>query len=206
MANRWRVVGEDKNEIPRIDIDSARRESQWQVYAGSRKLAAILAAILVFAGTVSTSLTIAFLHQRHELLDVLREKRTLEKRVSIMTATSTSLVDDQNAWRTQTERYAERHGWGDLVYSIAAAVPPNVYLDDVEVSGRTADSPIHLTGSGESVSDAREFAERLALSPVIADPVLTETSSDKTGASDRVMFTMVASGQTPLSSESGSDH
>src|SRR5579862_7258559 len=159
MASKWNVVGQDRDEIPRIDIDRVRRESQWQVFTVSRRLTVILAAVALFAGTVSTSLTLGFFQQRRDLAEVTRNKQNLDRRAGVLTGEANSLGEDQTAWRKQNDREAQRHDWGDLMYAIAASVPPKVYLDDLDVQGRASSSPIVIEGSGTSVADVRLLAE-----------------------------------------------
>src|SRR5256885_811350 len=93
--SKWQVVGQDSDEIPRIDVDRVRRDSQWSVYVGSRRIAVILGAVLLFAGTVSTSTTAGFFQQRHDLTTVVKSKTALNKRVAGLSQVSVSLAFDQ---------------------------------------------------------------------------------------------------------------
>ena len=201
-AVNWQIVGRDSEEIPRIDIDRDRRDAQKKIYTASRRTSLVLCGVLLFAATVSTPVTTDFFQQRRELSEVTHMRGAMDHRVKGLSSLSTSLDADQAAWRQHHSRDAQRHGWGDLLYSIAAAVPPTVYLDDLQIQGRVSGSPIVLQAETQNMSSIRPFVDTLSQSPQIMGPRLTETNGDPTDKQLPIRFRLDMAGQMPLSNES----
>lgn len=198
---KWQIVGQESQELPRIDLDKERREEQNKVYTASRRIGLIVIGILFYACTVLTSASISYYHQRHVYQTLVNDKTSYNARFNKLTRESALLDNERAAWRKQMARINRRRGWGDLLYSVASISPKGVYLDYLQVQGSSSNSPIIIEGSTSSIHNIRSYADALTKSPVLADIHLSESLNDVNAMENEVKFKIEATGLLQLTDD-----
>jgi len=172
--------------LPVIDLSRERREERRGVLRRSRRhTAAILAAIVL---TVAVPLPLTL-----QALTLYRESRTTEHQVAGVQQRLKRVMADGgevdakiSRWTRLVESQQARHAWGGTLPALAACLPDDVCLQQVQISCKGRGTQVQLQGTASTMTGLHAFTAALAHSSVFAHMHLDETTVSSSGATFRI--------------------
>jgi Tfp pilus assembly protein PilN len=154
--------------LPLIDLNGDRREERRLILSRSRRHAAAIAALFVTACVVLVPLTLQAVTLRHELGKAEVQAQEARKRLQSMTDSSALMDSRIGLWERLRQTQQSRQAWGAAFPSLAACLPQDVFLDQVQITGKDSDIEIQLQGSAGTMTGLRAFTKALAASPTFS--------------------------------------
>lgn len=167
--------------LPLVDLNRERREERRSVLRRSRRhLTAVLASVAL-AVTVPLPLTLQTLALHRECSKAQGQAAGVRKRLQSVTAASGELDAKISRWTRLVRSQQARQDWGATLPTLAACLPDDVSLLQVQISRKDRAAQIQLQGSAETMAGLRAFTAALARSPLFARVHLDETTAGRGG-------------------------
>lgn len=188
----WDAETPHLERIPRIDLHARRSGARRALFQRSRRSLALLAATLATLLFLALPLT-ASCFQKQAVLRATRaaaardgaEKMRIEK----TSVTATARLETSRRLERSRER---RLAWRSVLTSLASCLPPDAYLDNLELRGESGRVTIQLRGAALSAREAHRFADTLLQSRSVLRVRLSETTSDTSIGPSGLRFSLEA--------------
>lgn len=167
--------------LPLVDLNLERREERRSVLRRSRRHVAAILAASALAVTVPLPLTLQAFKLRHEYQNAAREAVGARQRLQLVTTISGELDAKISLWTRLAQSQQNRHAWEAALPTLAACLPGDVSVQQVEIAQKNKDTQVQLQGSAETMAGLRTFTAALARSPLFANLRLNETTSVSSG-------------------------
>ena len=174
--------------LPQIDLNRDRREERLLVLRRSRRHAAALLAVIAAAGAALVPLTVQAVAFRHELWKTEGEAKRNKAKLQSMDSANAQLDGRINLWERLAQTQQSRRAWGATFPALAACLPQDVYLHEIQIANQDNDIEIEVQGAARSMTGLRAFANSLQESPTFAHVHLDEATVDNTEAHSGLTF------------------
>lgn len=164
--------------LPLIDLNRDRREERRLVRRRSRRYGAAILAAIAAAGALLVPLTLQTMALRRELRKSEGQAKGERVRLKFATGASMQLDGQIRLWELLGQTQQSRRACGATFPSLAACLPQNVSLHQVQISSQGKDVQIQLQGSAGTIAGLRAFINDLQASPMFARVHLDEAMAD----------------------------
>ncbi len=186
--------------LPLVDLNLERREERRSVLRRSRRHVAAIVAAFALAVTVPLPLTLQAFKLRHEYQNAERQAAGVRQRLQSVTTISGEMDAKISLWTRLAQSQQNRHAWEAALPSLAACLPVDVSVQQVEIAQKNKDTQVQLQGSAETMAGLRTFTTALTRSPLFANLRLNETTSVPSGVNFQMTGSLsgaAASGTEP---------
>lgn len=174
--------------LPLIDLNKDRREERRQVFRRSQRHGLALLALTIAAGAILVPLTLQVAALRRALRKTEGHAREERDRLRSVTAASTQLDGQIGLWERLKQTQLSRRVWGATFPSLAACLPEDVFLQQVQIGTQDNDAEIHLQGSARTMAGLRTFTTALEESPMFARIHLDDATTDTSAGHKSLSF------------------
>jgi Tfp pilus assembly protein PilN len=193
---KWEAPGLDQSRILRIDLNQERREEQSRLYAQNcRRLVWLSIALLGSLTLVAVTGQIA--QKRAQLRRVQRQVEGMDKRLQSLQQANGKLETEQIRWTQLQQSQQRRQLWRDTLTTLAEAMPPSMYADQIHAEDRGAQIHISAQGAAESIASVKQCVYVLAKSPLLSNVRLTETAANRALGSGGINYKIEADMDMP---------
>jgi Tfp pilus assembly protein PilN len=177
--------------FPLVDLNRERREERRAVYRRSRRYSAGIMVTILIAATVPLPLTLQALTLRRECHKGERQETEVRQRLQSATAASGAMDAKIGRWTQLVQSQQARHEWDVTLPALAACLPDDVSLQQIQISEKGKGTQVQLQGSAGTMTGLHTFTAALARSSGFLRLHLDETTvgSSKAG-SNGVTFRM----------------
>lgn len=170
--------------LPLVDLNRERREERRGVHRRSRRHMAAILATITLAVTVPLPLTLQVLTLRRECQKDERQETEVRQRLQSATAAGGAMDAKISCWTRLVQSQQARHAWDVTLPALAACLPNDVSLQQIQISDKGKDMQVQLQGSAGTMAGLRTFTAALARSSVFPRLHLDETTAgpSKAGA------------------------
>lgn len=164
--------------LPRVDLNWERREERTRILVRSRRWLGALATLLVLGPVFLVPLTTQAILLGTERAHFETQIADVQTRLGAVSSASDRVEAQLGLWTRFSESQDNRQAWEGMLPALAAALPSDASLSQVQISRGADGLRIAAQGSSETMGGVRSFLAALATSRNFARVRLTETTSD----------------------------
>jgi Tfp pilus assembly protein PilN len=132
---------------------------------------------VLLAGVVFFPTTLRCIAMRQTSISIARKASSLASQTVVM-AKKTSLLElKEQDYRTSEASRARRKIWGDLLASVAAAAPPGIYLNTVQID--SSSWRLQISGSAVDMGAINRLVGQMNQTGAITNANVTQTGLDE---------------------------
>lgn len=152
----------------------------------SRRHAAAMLASLSLIAAVPVPLTLQVFLLRRECDKTEREAVGQGQRLQAAMTAEDEMDAQINRWTRLAQSQQARRTWEAAFPSLAACLPDDVFLQEIQMSYKDGGAQVQMQGSAGTVAGLRSFTTALARSPAFARLHLDETTAGSGGLTFQV--------------------
>jgi len=180
----------DLGMLPQIDLNEERRRERQGTFVRSRRSALAIGILLALSLVVLIPFTVQAIALRAQVQNTERQRIGLKNRLAALTDADSQLDTRISGWSQVVQSRQARQAWSDLLPSLAACLPGNVTLEQVQAADQGKSAEIELHGSAETMKGLHAFAVALSNSALFAHVRLNETTANSANGVHTVSFQM----------------
>jgi Tfp pilus assembly protein PilN len=188
----WRITTHNGNRLPRVDLHRERQEKRRQVLNASRRDAFLLLAALLVTLSALAPLSLRLIGLTAGLVQTRRAVATLESGQRRAEEQGRAIDDRLALWTRFTQSREQRAAWNAALEGLADAIPPEVYLENIEMEEQNGELLLNLRGFAAGAPALQSFHRALTDTARFAQVAFKETALDTAPGPRRVRFTIQA--------------
>lgn len=174
--------------LPLIDLNRDRREERLVVLRRSKRHAVALMAAAAFAGMALVPLTVKTVALRRELWRTEGQAKQNGAKLKSIDTANARLDGRISLWERLAQTQHSRRAWGATFPALAACLPQDVYLHEIQITNQDNDIEIEVQGAATTMADLRAFTDSLQRSPTFMHVHLDEATVDTSEAHSGLTF------------------
>jgi Tfp pilus assembly protein PilN len=175
---KWEAPAFNQSRILRIDLNQERRDEQARLYAQNcRRL--FWLGILLISSLALVIATRQIVQKRAQLLRVQRQVEDSDKRLQSLQKVNNELDTKQSRWTQLLQSQQRRGAWRDTLTTLAEAMPPSMYADQIHAEEKAPKMHISVQGAAEAIEAVKQCVYVLTKAPQISRVRLTETAANR---------------------------